>query len=377
MTLSLASPGPIGYSAAKMHARRSVGILASWARVASVAVSAVSAVSAGCTPATDTSTTVTSVLVGNPTVSVDPAVFLGDSVPCTAQPGGMQSYVATITDVGPLGADGTPAPSPYPIALPSSPPTSCSQSVYFAAVVDHHYEAVIDGYEEATGQLVPVCSATPAGGPKAPAGGGLCTVDSQCFALGCYGRCVGPDATTDCAALSAGHPACQCIYTPALGDRHMLAPGTSKLVAPRWRTRADEPCGYGTSDVAVAYTNVSITPCAPLLDGKPGSTTGLEIIPHGALGTYGCAASDTVSVVVTKVDIIPDPMNPIPLAKVAGLACGGTYTYSPLPADRDFSFELDGYQKGDATRSLTAVCRGRTVKGLVVAAACDPFVPSP
>jgi hypothetical protein len=374
MTLSLASPRPIGYAAAKMRSSRSVGSPVSLV-VAALRLGGLVGLglAAGCTPLTDTTATTTSTAVGNPTVSVDPGAFLvgasaGFSVPCTAQPGGMESYVATVTDLGPLTADGTPGP--YPIALPSSPPTACSQSLYFAAAIDHHYEAVIDGYEEPASELVPVCSVAPAGGANAPASGGACTTSSECFALGCYGSCLGPDATTPCAPGSA--VPCECIYTPALGDRHMVAPGTAKLVTPRWTTPQNHPCGYGSTDVGIAYANVSITPCAPLVDASPGGTTGLEIVPASALGTFGCAASTTVQIVVTKIDVIPADVT---LTPVAALACGVNHTYTGLAAGKTFKFTLNGYQKDDVVPSLKAACAGSTVKGLVVTATCDPFVP--
>jgi hypothetical protein len=368
MTLSLASPRPIGYAAAKMRSSRSVGSLVSL-------VLGSLTLTVGCTPLTDTTATTTSTAIGNPTVSVDPGAFLvgaspGITVPCTAQPGGMQSFVATVTDLGPLSADGTPAPAPYPIALPSSPPTACSQSVYFGAAINHHYEAVVDGYEQPVSQLVPVCSVAPNGGDKAPASGGACTTNSECFALGCYGGCLGPDATTPCAPDSK--VPCECIYTPALGDRHMVAPGTSKLVAPRWTTPQNNPCGYATTDVAIPFANVSITPCPALVDASPSTATGLEIVPSSALGTFGCTASDTVKVVVTKIDVIPEDLT---LTPVAALACGATHTYPALTAGKTYKFTLHGYKKGDGVPSLTASCAGMTVQGLIVTATCDPFVP--
>lgn len=377
MTLSLASPPAIGYFAAKMRSRRSVGILAS------LALAALVTLDGGCTPVPDTTTSSTSTAVGNPTVSVDPDAFL-TGVPCTGQLGGMESYVATITDVGPLSPDGTAAPYPYPIALPSSPPTACSQSVYFAAAVGHHYEAVIDGYEEPVSQLAPVCSVSPNDGAQAPASGGACTRDLDCSTLGCFGRCLREDATTPCLPQKDPlHPApCGCLYTPALGDRHMLAPGTANPVTPRWTTPANQPCGYRTTDVAVPYTNIGLKPCDPLVDGKPGSPTGLEILTQSALGTYGCAASATVSVVVGMIDVLLDGQTPTLLDTVA---CGKPYEYpkcageappcAGLAPNAPFAFVLGGYKKGELTPSFKASCAGTTVKGLITTATCDPFVP--
>src|SRR5262245_10331735 len=71
---------------------------------------------AGCT---DTGTTAAATLTPT-SISVDPSAFLGP-VPCSKMPGGLQTYVATLTDMGPPDADAY-----APFTLPSSPPTACS-----------------------------------------------------------------------------------------------------------------------------------------------------------------------------------------------------------------------------------------------------------
>jgi hypothetical protein len=112
---------------------------------------------------------------GTTSVSVDPMSFLG-SVSCSNAPGGIGSYVATITDV-------TDPNNRF--TLPSSPPTPCSQSVYFQNVnVGDLYIAEVDGYTQTADQLVPFCGALPKGKPQP------CTHDAECLpAFGCQGAC--------------------------------------------------------------------------------------------------------------------------------------------------------------------------------------------
>lgn len=79
-------------------------------------------------------------------IAVDPQVFLGD-VPCSAQPGALQSYVATITDV-------TEPTAPF--TLPSSGPLPCSVTALFRYIVlGHVYTAQVDAYDVAAETLAP------------------------------------------------------------------------------------------------------------------------------------------------------------------------------------------------------------------------------
>lgn len=79
-------------------------------------------------------------------IAVDPQTFLGE-VACSAQPGALQSYVATITDV-------TEPTAPF--TLPSSGPLPCSVTALFRYVVlGHVYTAQVDAYDVAAGTLAP------------------------------------------------------------------------------------------------------------------------------------------------------------------------------------------------------------------------------
>jgi hypothetical protein len=92
----------------------------------------------------------------NPTyIEVDPAEFEND-VACASSGGNLRWYVATLVDVTP-DQDG----KPLDFRLPSSPPTNCSESVFFSGVVAqgftlgvwheaHRYVAEIEGYRESS-----------------------------------------------------------------------------------------------------------------------------------------------------------------------------------------------------------------------------------
>ncbi len=110
---------------------------------------------------------------GTTSVSVDPSAFLG-AVECSTLPGGMQSYVATVTD------------QTGGFTLASSPPTACSQAAFFEDIVSGDgFTAEVDGYEEPSDQLVPTCGASPPGTAQ------TCQTDSDCVpAYGCQGRCL-------------------------------------------------------------------------------------------------------------------------------------------------------------------------------------------
>lgn len=154
-----------------------------------------------CTETPTTIGPITTIAPGTTAMSVDPDSFLG-SVACSGQPGAMQSYVATLTDV-------TDPENHF--VLPSSPPTSCAQSVYFQYVtIGHVYTADVDGYPLPAQQLVPLC------GKDGPAAGQLCSQDTDCpMAYGCAGACKittyldgSPSCLQSCGAEMCGNGTC-------------------------------------------------------------------------------------------------------------------------------------------------------------------------
>ncbi|HEV8548520.1 MAG TPA: hypothetical protein VGQ57_05815, partial [Polyangiaceae bacterium] len=151
------------------------------------------------------STTVTVTSVYHPTlIRVSPDGFLGN-VPCRPGAlGAMQTYVATIYDVG---EDFAPA---EPFALPSSGPVSCMNAVSFSRVIEpHRYHAEIQGYDR--DDLLPLGSDDP--------------------------------ETT-------------------LGIPILVDPVTRQAVAPRWTTS----CGEETPVTARTAVERTIGNCKPLVD---------------------------------------------------------------------------------------------------------------
>ena len=308
---------------------------------------------------------------GTTSLSVDPSSFLGTTVVCSNRPGGMQSYVATVTDLprracargadcplsqtclyaqqgqcsgaaeAPCDANGdcpqgqtcfgaVPGECDDTFVLPSSPPTSCGQISFFEyATAGDGFIAAIDGYEESSDQLVPLCSLP---GPNV-----ACQVDGDCaaaghtVAFGCTGKCLvntyenpitpdpncilacngDPTCVTDCGLRpdfskplrpcdtvapppDGGVETCTCHYTPVEGSRTMLSRITQEPVSPRWHTtcgrgplcNADSDCTLGTiclrhldaSDGGAtagvgtcvpqgqSFFDVAVTPCDPLVD---------------------------------------------------------------------------------------------------------------
>jgi hypothetical protein len=421
---------------------------------------AVFAVAAGCTALTDTTTSDTSTTEGAPIVEIDPAGFLGD-VLCADVPGAMRSYVVTFVDLGPETDDGSTAPG-YPVALPSSEPTPCSQRVAFTnGVVGHRYVAEIDGYEEDATTLAAACSQKPdygqcianvvvgaignalcqndadcktttgcqgkckeaqleveaadgtcqpvkdggnvkacvfescsasklkcVGSPKAkaPLGAGACVKDADCFALGCYGQCKkeplqvlqAADGTCktvlgdDNQAMQAG----VCIYTPVIGDRHMVKHGTATAVSPRWQTPATEPCGWVNQVTAQAYQRISIGPCAPLVDSGGTSATGIRVIPSATLDSLACltATDGGTTGTVTAFDVEPADAALTPSTNIACSSTDGTLYEQGVVGGKEYVFTVKAYEDGQAAPTRQAKCFATAHAGVIVLAKCDPLV---
>jgi len=172
-------------------------------------------------------TTVPVAGVYHPTlIQVSPDEFLG-AVPCRpGASGAMQTYVATIFDVGEA-----PAPT-EPFALPSSGPVSCKNPVAFSRVLDpHRYSARVDGYDRS--DLVPLGSSDP---------------------------------------------------RVTLGVPILVDPVTGERVPPRWTTT----CGDTTPTLARTGWVRTVRDCQPLVDsGTPGPTA-VEVSIDGALGELTC-----------------------------------------------------------------------------------------
>lgn len=261
---------------------------------------------------------------------VRPADFLGDT-PCSAAPGAMRSYVATLTDR---------TDPDVPFTFPSSLPTACSQGVRFDDITaGHSYSVQIDGYEAFSDEI-------------GPPGWVRTSGDQQ--------------GTIDYKALRSG------------ARRMTAADGTS--VAPRWVGA----CGEGAEPrtIAAATGTTAITACDSLVDTAPGSTgTFVQVAPQDALGTLRCAKdADPGEPAVASFDLAPQ--NGLP-GKI-GIPCVDppfvqTYPEVPdapgvqlVPGTR-VDFLVDAHADPNGPVVWGATCSVLVEEGLTVRAACSPL----
>lgn len=274
--------------------------------------------SAGCSSATDTTTTTYAVATS---LTVAPSSFLG-SVVCSGQAGALKSYVATLSEV----QSGKPA-----VALASSPPTPCSQSVAFRYVLEGHtYTVAVDGYD------VPAAALAPCGG-----------ADS------------GSRYMLDAAATLSGICADD------------LAAGNAPL-APRWTTACNDVTSRPVANAVVVAT------CGrPLVDQGTSAPAIITLDPRESLGMLACVADGGT---ITRFDIkADDPAQTNHL----GLDCEGfasldptTHTYAKnLVPGATYTFHLAAHAAGEApgAASYTAECSATARAGLSVAAVCGPL----
>lgn len=271
-------------------------------------------------------------------VSVDPELFLG-AVRCSEVPGDLQTYVATVFDLGLASTDGDSSYEPF--ALPSSPPTSCAERALFRFVVPGHvYRAEVDAYEVGLADA----------GALVPAGE----------------DCADPDEGDSVDGTGA----------TASGSRHMCTPGPDGdlvPIAPRWTTR----CGDDRSEAAVSVENreVRIRGCDALADHGLPPPPALQVDPNVTLGDLGCVSAGGL---VASFDIVPQGSA---LPAITGVACGSV----PAPFDQDivpgrrYDFRIEGretdadgptwgascFAVGDAERTAVATCTPLTDRGVL------------
>ena len=173
------------------------------------------------------SSTVPIETVYHPTlIEVSPATFTGTVTCRPGAPGALQTYVATLFDVGETYAPREPFP------LPSSGPVPCTQAVAFSRVFDpHRYRAEIQGYDRP--DLVPLGSSE--------------------------------------TGVASGIPI-------------LVDPVTSERVAPRWTTT----CGDKSPTLARTAMTRTLTDCKPLVDSGPLGPTEIEVTIDDALGSLEC-----------------------------------------------------------------------------------------
>ncbi len=294
--------------------------------------------------------------------------FLGD-VPCSAAPGALRSYVATLVDrtASDICGDGQCVPpetiescpgdcaDPNPcgdgmcnaaapiletaetcpidcggtlfaqFTLPSSLPVSCSQGVRFDNVAENHrYSVQVDGYEAFASEI----------GPE-----GFENPDTQYLATR-----TGARRMVDL----AGNP-----------------------VTPRFLGS----CGEGEqARTVVLETGTSVVlECDPLRDTKTSSSkTAVEITPKDALGTLQCG-TDGESTVATF-DIRPEGG----LGDILGIPCSESAFTQAYSADTFLEgeavhFYVAAHAKKDDEPLWGSTCSAVVKKGLTTKAACFPL----
>ena len=249
-------------------------------------------------------------------VSVTPDLFLGD---LECQLGGAQSYVATLAEVPPPPDGGDPEGdlSGAIATLPSSPPTPCSQSVFFRQVgIDRAYRAEIDVDDQLAGELEPV------GGTSS-------------------------------------------------GSRVMLRRGgvdPTDRVTPRRTVR----CGTAVSPRA--DESVPVSGCTTIWTAPTPAATAIEVNPRTTLGMLRCAASGGS---VLTFDVLPESAA---LTPQGNIACDATqlvarYEQGLVPGTL-YRFTVRAEVEG-ATTPYTADCVATAKEGLTTFAECAPLVPTP
>lgn len=353
---------------------------------------------------TSSSSTSTSTLIGQPIIEIDPAIFLGTTILCADTPGAMRSYVATFIDMGPDTGSLAPAEG-FPVVMPSSPPTPCSQKVSLTNTVPgHRYMAAVDGYEQSAHALSARCSQEAAYArclgedadgteAQAPEGGGVCAQNSDCVQHGCYGFCLEQPVQTwapifdprtgvtkdGCASTQKADGTLVtkpvCYYEPIIGDRHMVDPKTYAPLSPRWTT--PEPCDHDVLTVSQPYQRVEMQRCPALVDsGTPGAPA-IKVEPHAALGTYGCheVTDGGASGTVNEIAVIPDPTSGLSAHTVTCSSKKSVTYASGVTGGQSYSFTLHGFEEGQVEHTLEAPCFATAIAGATVVAKCDPLAP--
>lgn len=269
-------------------------------------------------------------------IFVEPTSFQGE-VPCSALPGGMRSFVATLIDVSEKGADTDPA---LRTTLPSSLPAPCTTRVGFASVTARRsYVGEIDAYDR------DVCLPN-----DRPAG------------------CIVPLGS------SAGGP--------ATGARVMIEEATGAIVAPRWTTSCGDPTippslnptSFDAPTESLYLTAVPLRACRPMVIGTSSGaavSTNLRIDGAALLGPLVCGAEPgNVGRLELSTTRAGDASAAVPSPE---LACGGIATVSDLQPGRAYIVDVLAYEPDATAPRWGTTCSAIASAGLTVPAACDPL----
>lgn len=273
-------------------------------------------------------------------IVVDPADFMGN-VPCLPAEGAMRRYVATLTSVHAGGAIDAGA-----VALPSSPPVSCAQTVSFQRVVDGtEYVADIDGYD--IDDIRPLGSAD--GGPS----GSRVMVDGQ-------GHYVAPRWTTSCGKqqlVEVGEPR---DAAPADGSGARDAGGSAGPsdarpdsldtgVVPYGRCtghalEAGQAPNLGGPVCAIANLVIPMRGCEPLreVNPQPDRKTAVTVDLNDSFGIcLGCGTGPgEIAEFKVERDGSGEPPKTAP--------CGQPVTFDEVPEGALATFSVTAYGSGSA-----------------------------
>jgi hypothetical protein len=155
-----------------------------------------------------------------------------------------------------------------PFVLPSSPPTPCSEPVWFSYIAAGDvYLAEIDGYPQ------------PSNGPYDP-DGGLVPVP---YAVG---------------ASAPGDPGYCTAAGAAIGVRSMCDIDTDLPVSPQWHASCPADANPDAGTVALANFDVILRGCALAEPQAPTAPAAIRILPSSVLGSYDCASLVTLDITV-------------------------------------------------------------------------------
>jgi hypothetical protein len=272
----------------------------------------------------------------NPTyIEVDPAEFLGDEVVCGTSRGALRWYVATLIDVT----------EDQGFRLPSSPPTSCSQSVFFSGVVAsgrtlsvehdaHRYIAEIEGYDSDT---------------LKPRHEGSSVMVSG-------GETVLPGWAGSCGTRSSA-------LLPLLG----VDAGPAPIEDAGFRTQLEGPLE------PYPGRTVTFRACQMQRLTESNGTGRITVSLTSALGNLRCGEGEgeVASFEVTLAD------------ETKGAACGESVAFGNLPAGAFLEFEVvalgasradAGSDSGTSAPRWTTTCYQESVADQQLAARCDPLL---
>lgn len=286
-------------------------------------------------------------------IYVHPSFFMGD-LPCTSEEGGMQSYVAALYDVS----------GQQPVALPASPPTSCKTGVTFRqVVVGRSYRIKIDGYDLATGALVPLGGATSGSRTmvlkSAPEAGAV----TPRWTTYCDDVVAAQDTRVN--ATTCEHLALSPTQTGLRVDARVAMKSASPALTckqPRFGIGNDELADAGVNDADVPDANVS--------DAEFGVVDiGSITVPSGTIAEFKPEGGDIVMLQVRPDDPSLPPQSNLSCSEYAQAP---TFTQGITPG-KTYTFRIEAFAEVGGPVVWGSSCFATAKEGLVVDAVCDPF----